>query len=445
MMGRLTKAWQSLRQDRIFGRVLRNTGYLFSSNTIAMLLSVVQSIFAARLLGVEKFGVLGGITVFASTVNRLFSFRMGEVVVRYLGQYVTEKRFDRAGALVKAAALAEVGTSTLAYIALLLLSPLAAVLFAKDPQASPWFALYGLSILGNLIYETSTGVLQVGGHFRSQALINLGQSVLTAGMIFYAYLTGAGLLLVLWAYLLGKVILGIGPVVLAWIRLNKLLGAGWWKASFKLLPPWRELFRFAASSNLSATVNLVARDSEQLWVNYLLNPLLGGYYKTALAIINLVMMPITPFINTTYPEISRHVASKEWTLLRSLLRRVTLVSGGWTAMVGIGLVLFGNWLILLYGVEYLPAYPVMLVLLLGFGLANVLFWNRPLLLALDVPVYPFQVTLACALVKVPLSFLLVPHFGYVAQAVLLTLYLVVSVGLIVRRGFKELHKAEQSS
>ncbi len=46
------------------GRVLRNTGYLFSGSTISLALSMVQSIFAARLLGVEGFGLLGMITVF---------------------------------------------------------------------------------------------------------------------------------------------------------------------------------------------------------------------------------------------------------------------------------------------------------------------------------------------------------------------------------------------
>jgi hypothetical protein len=37
------------------------------------------------------------------------------------------------------------------------------------------------------------------------------------------------------------------------------------------------------------------------------------------------------------------------------------------------------------GGEYLPALPVILVLLAGYGFANVFFWNRPLLLAFGKP------------------------------------------------------------
>ena len=154
-MSWLGERWRAWRQDRLLGAVVRNSSYLFSGNTISMALSVVQSIFAARLLGVDGFGTLGVVTVFASTVNRLFSFRMGELVVKYMDQHRAENRPDRAAAVVKAAALAESITSLLAFAVLVLLSPLAAQIFAKDPAATPWFLIYGLIIPGNLATETA--------------------------------------------------------------------------------------------------------------------------------------------------------------------------------------------------------------------------------------------------------------------------------------------------
>lgn len=441
-MKMLGEWWRVWREDRLLQDIVRNTGYLFSSSSLSIVLGMVQSIFAARLLGVERLGILGTITVFASTLNRLFSFRMGELVVKYLGEYLVEKRHDRGGALVKAAALAEATSSILAFLLLFLLAPLAAQYLAKDPTTTILFRLYGISILGSLTAETSIGVLQLDNRFRSQAVINWIQSSLTALIILAAYITDAGMLLVLVAYLLGKLILGIGPAIIAWRSLKRLLGSGWWRTSFSLLPSWRELSRFALSTNMSATVNLIVRDSEILWVSYFLSPLEAGYYKIALAIINLVVMPITPFISTTYPEISRSIATRKWSQLRHLLRRVTFISGGWTGLAGIGLVLFGKWVILLYGAEYLPAYSCILILLVGFGVANTLFWNRPLLLAFGLPTYPFLIMTIAGLGKVLLAFLLVPRVGYQAEAALLSLYFIISVGLIVRRGLKEFRQAE---
>ena len=419
---------------------MRNTGYLFSGSTVSMLLSLLQSMFAAWLLGVAGLGHLGNITVFTSTINRLFSFRMGELVVRYMDKFHAEGREDRAAAVVKAAALAEALTSLFAFGLLLLLAPWAALTFSKDASLAPLFMFYGLTIPGNLMTETSTGVLQVGRRFRSQAWINVGQAWLTALLIAAAYFGGGGLGEVVAAYLLGKLILGLTPMLLAWRALRERFGAGWWRVSFDLLPPLKELAFFAFATNFSATLNLLVRDSEQLWVSYFLSPYEGGLYKVALAIINLVMVPITPFISTTYPELSKAVAQKAWPQLRRLLRRVTLIAGGFTVIVGLGLVLFGNLLITIYGKgpDFLPAYPALLVLLLGYGLANALFWNRSLLLALHQPGFPFKVTLLTGLAKVGLSFVLVPLYGILAQAALLSAYLATSVLAIAWKGLKEI-------
>ncbi len=51
-------------------RVLRNSGYILSANTASAALSFLQTLMAARLLGVAGYGVLGTITVFASSFPR---------------------------------------------------------------------------------------------------------------------------------------------------------------------------------------------------------------------------------------------------------------------------------------------------------------------------------------------------------------------------------------
>ena len=94
-------------QDRLLGRVLKNSSYLFASYVLGGLLTLLT----ARLLGAASFGVLGTISVFSSNINRLFSFRMSELVVRYVSHYQAENRLDKAAAVVKAAALTEALTS----------------------------------------------------------------------------------------------------------------------------------------------------------------------------------------------------------------------------------------------------------------------------------------------------------------------------------------------
>jgi O-antigen/teichoic acid export membrane protein len=434
----------SWRQDRVLGAILRNSGYLFSSSAISTGLGFVQSVFAARLLGLAGFGVLGLVTVFASTVNRLFSFRMGELVVRYAGKALAEKDTRRAAAVVKFAMLTEALTSILAFLTLLLLAPLAAVFLVKDAETSIYITLYGISVLGSLIAESSNGVLQMTRKFNKMAVLNLLQALLTAGLIIAAFFLRTGWL-VLMAYLIGKLILGIGPAVLALRSLDDTFGRGWLRTPMSHLPPLRELVGFAVSTNLSATINLVVRDGELLWVAYFLNPEVVGYYKVALAIVNFIGIPVDPLISTSYPEINHAVAERSWGGLRRLLRRVTALAGGWTAITVLGMVVLGPLLILLYGTEYLPAYPALLILLVGFGMANALFWNRTLLLSLGHAAYPFRVMLIAGVIKVLLAFVLVPLGGLAAAAALLSGWLAVSVGLNVFQGLRLVRAAESQA
>lgn len=435
-----------LSEDRVFSRVLKNTGYLFSSTTIGLLLSLVQSIFAARLLGVAAFGLIGILTTFVSNVSRLFSFRMGEFIVRYLGKELTEENRQKAGAVVKIAMMIEGATSIIAFVVLMLLAPVGAKYFAKDIQTLPLIQLYGFSILAKMFSETSIGFLQITNRFRIQAMINLAQSVITALLIFIAFLVDGSIYFVLIAYLVGKIILGVSPFILALYYLPGQLGRGWWKTPLAVLPPFREIALYTLSTNLSGTVKMVASESEPLLLGYFLDQRAVGLYKLALSIVNPLMMPITPFISTTFPEMTRSIVAKSWDQLRKLLRRVTLISAGWTGLVWLVMLVLGRWLIqLFYGSEFVPAYPVTMLLLVGFGVANIFFWNRSLLLSFGKANIPLYVLLVTAIVKTALAFWIVPQMGIMGEGYLLTGYLVISTGVLVFIGLRTISKTSARS
>ncbi len=434
-------------QDGLLRGVLRSSSYLFSANTIAIGLSTMQGILAARLLGLEQFGILtGAIMPLASNINRFVSFRMSEVVVRYCGNLLADGKRDQAAAAVKAAALTETVSTLLAYGLLALLTPWASVAFAKDPATAPLFLLYGLVLLANLMYETSLGLMQSGKRFDRIALVNLGQSVITASLIAWAYFTHGGVIDVLRAYLLGKSFAGVMMMALGWRQAGKVLGPGWWRTPFSALPAPLSLLRFAVSTNLQGTVNLFARDSETILISWLRSPAEAGYFKIALSVINLVVLPIDPFITPTYAEITRSIAERQLAATRRLLKRISMLAASWVGLAIVGLALTGWWLIpLVYKPEYAPAYPALLILLAGYGMAGIFQWNRPLLLALGHPGYPLRVSAAVGVVKTALTFALVPLLGYLAEAALMAGYLIVSIGIIVRRGLALLNQQSKTN
>jgi O-antigen/teichoic acid export membrane protein len=432
------------REDRLLRTVVRNSSYLFSSNTISMGLASLQGLLAAALLSVADYGLLGMIIAFASNINRLLSFRMSELVVKYAGQYLAEEDKSQAAAVIKIAGLSEALTSVFAYSLLVLTAHAAAVYIIKDEAAAPWILLYGLALLANLMTETAMAVLQLGGHFRTLAVLNLGQNLLTASWIGVVFLQRGSLMDVLVAYLAGKLLYGMGVMVAAVYWLRPLLGHGWWQVSPNKLRHKKELIRFAFSTNLSQTVNMLIRDNEVLWVGFFLSTVEAGYYKFGLAIMNVIVLPISPFIQTTFPEINRTVTQRVWARLRLLLRRTSWIAAGWTLITGLGMVLTGPALLAWFkNGQYGPAFPVILVLFAGFSFANLFYWNRPLMLALERPNFPLLVTFSVGLIKTVLMFLLVRPFGVIMQALLLSGYFIISIGIIVWKGLWVVQQAQE--
>jgi O-antigen/teichoic acid export membrane protein len=434
------RQFEKMRKDELLSKVIRNSAHLFSSNSISLVLSFVQGILAARLLGAAGFGLVAIVMGYASTVNGFFSFRMSELVVRYGGEYLEKGEDQKAAALIKAAGLGEAAVSVLAFIFVALTASPATRFIAKTSGVEWMFILYSLGLLANFNTETSTGILQVTDKVKLRGTINLIQSIVSALIIVAAYVLNGNLIIILTAYLLGKAILGIGLFIAAQIQLRRVLGIEWIKAPFSVLPSVRELIRFAISSNLSATAILVFRESEVLWVGFFLTTEAAGLYKIAYTIISFLSVPADPLILTVYPELNRLIVQKAWPRLRDFLRKVTTVAFAYNFALALGLIFFGRWLLWIYGEQYVAAYPALIALLVGMVFNYTLFWNRPLLLSFGLPTFPLWATLSAGLLKVVLSFLLVPRYGYVMEAALLSFYYILSVGAIVWRGNYELSK-----
>lgn len=428
------------KDDPLFGRVIRSSAHLFTSNTISLGLSVVMSALSFRLLGASGSGLIALVMSYTSTVNSLLSFRMGELVVRYGGEYLEKGDRQKASALIKTAALAEAVVSVIAFLVVLASSAWASQTFTKSTDATLLYIVFSVGLLANFNTETSLGILQVTGKIRQQGTINLIQSVASLLIVISAFFLPNPLWVVLTAYLVSKVIPGLGLYWMGRRQLQRELGADWKTAPAMNLSESRGLIRFAVSSNISATIIKIFRESEPLWVGLFLSTEAVGYYKAAYSLVSFLSVPADPLIAATYPEINRLVVQKAWAPLRSFLRKVTTLSFAINAAAALGFIFLGKFALILFTgrQEFAVAYPTMLALLVGLAFNYTLFWNRPLLLSLGLPEFPIWVTLIVGLIKVTLAFWLVPQYGMVAAGALLSFYYIASVGVMALRGVKEI-------
>jgi stage V sporulation protein B len=437
---KINQLYQRAFDSDFLRRIARNSSYLVSATVLAAGLGMVQNVFQARALGAAGVGLLAAVAGFAAVVNRFTSFRIDELVVKYVRLYEERKQPKKAAAVYKLAALLEAGGSIAAFVLIVLLAPLGVYLFSDIRGVESIFILYGSIALINIVFDSSEGMLHVFNRFDIKSIIEIAQSILRLGLTVFVFLTGGGLQEMVLAELAGRLLRALAFTVVAFKTATAHWGRGWWRTPIfsTLWADKRSLLTFAFSTNLSATVSLVAKDSEGLWVNAFLGNVAGGYYNLALSLIGLLQIPVSPLPSTTYPELSRAVAQDNWAAVRKVLSRASILASLYSIPVALVLILFGREIILLlYTADFLPAYLPLIILVLGYSFANTFYWNRIALLAFNRPIYPTLVNLVGMVLKVAGVFLFA-SYGAVAFAALLSGYYVFTVSLAVARVLADL-------
>ena len=131
-----------------------------------------------------------------------------------------------------------------------------------------------------------------------------------------------------------------------------------------------------------------------------------GYFKIAMTLTIPITLILDPFIAPTYTEISRTIAEFQWGTTLRLLKRVTMITGGVVLAIWTAWALTGWWIIpTVYKPQASPVYPLLLILVAGYGFASTFQWNRSLFLSLGKAGYPVLITLLTGIVELALDIL----------------------------------------
>ena len=269
-------------------RIVKNSSYLVSATVLAAAMGMLQNSFQYRALGAAGIGLLAAVATFSNVINRFTSFRIDELVVKYVRLYEERRQHERAAAVYKLAALLEMSGSVAAFLLIMLLAPLGVYLFSDIAGVESIFILYGSLVLINVFFDSSDGMLQVFNRFDVKSIIDISQGVVRLGLTVLVFLTGGGLREMILAELAGRLLRSMAVTAFALYTAGRQWGAGWWRTPISVLSTERRsLLTFAFSTNLSATVSLVSKDSEDLWVNAFLGNVTGGFYSLARTLIGL--------------------------------------------------------------------------------------------------------------------------------------------------------------
>lgn len=366
-------------KDQHFRSLLRNSSYLAVSRGVAAVCSLAALALAGRGLGVILFGTLILITSYARAASGIAKFQSWQLIVRYGGQGLAAGNPERFKTSTGFALALDVLSGVAGMIVAVLILPLIAYWIGIGGQYL-WLAMLYCTLLPTMGAAAPSGVLRTLDRFDLISWAGTVTPIMRAILSAAAFLADAPLPIFVLIWFVTDLCGDLYTWLLAWRELKRRELHRGIRPTLK--PAGLEdAWRFAININLAVGLSMVWGPIARLVVGGLLGPAGAALFRIASSLADSAQKPADLLGKAFYPEIVRmdFTTKTPW---RLMLRGAALASG--VALIAILLLLVGGkpLLGLLFGEDFLGAYPPLVVLMLV-----------PLLGVLSFPLSPMLYTL----------------------------------------------------
>lgn len=405
-----------LTSDKPMARIARNMAWLMSGKGVGAVLSLVYLGIATRALGVADFGRFALILAMGSAIALFAQFDCWRVVMRFGAAHLQAGRNDELGRLVAACRIFDLAGvlvgSAIAWAIVTLL-----VYFGQwDAETGRAALLYCLALLA-AVRSTPNGVLRLHHRFD---LSTYAETMVPIVRIF-------GTLIALFVqpnvvgFLVAWAVSELVAAITFWIFASRVDPAALeWRHSLHFRRTLREemgLLSFLTVSNLGISLAGFTTQVPVLLLGSFVGPAAAGLFRLAFQLSRAIAKVVTLLSRSTFAELNHVRAKGGDQALHKLLRkadRIALIGGVGMMLVVVVLGKPALWLIA--GSEFLPAYPILLILGIGVAADLIAINKEPALLAATSGISALRLRIIGAGIQLVLLAVLLPLWQEIGAA-----------------------------
>ncbi|MGW8203927.1 lipopolysaccharide biosynthesis protein [Sphingomonas bisphenolicum] len=393
-----------------FARILANTAWLLGGKGVGAVLSLAYLAIVTRTLGVADFGRFALVLSAANVIKTLVSFDSWQIVVRYGQPHLAEENGDALNRVLRFCILIDLASAVAGGLIAAAIILLFGDLLGIGPDMG-WQVWAFCMVMMITIRSSPTGVLRLFDRFDSAAFAET--------MIPVGRMIGAGVAL--------AVMPDISGFLIAWAFAELLCALSYWQLALKVghgrIGSWRAgraldaraenpgIVGFLTATNLQTSLSSIGQQVAVLIVGGFVGPAGAGLYRLANQLANSLTKISSLLSRSIFVELAR-TSTHGKDALSALFRRtnrLALVAGA--VIIGL-IVTIGHPLLgLIAGKDFLPAYPLLLLLGIAACIDLVGVSYRPLLMATDRAGLSLRITFVSTLLLLGLQSALLPLYG----------------------------------
>ena len=402
------------RQDG-FSRILANTGWLLGGKGVGAVLSLAYLAIVTRTLGVADFGRFALVLSAATVIKTITSFDSWQIVVRYGQTHLATGNADALNRVLRFCILIDLASAVVGgAIAAFIILAFGGLL--ELPPGMGWQAWIFCMVMMITIRSSPTGILRLFDRFDSAALAET--------MIPVGRMIGAVAALWLMPTITGFLIAwGAAELLCAiaywWLALREGRGRiGQWRAGRAMDARTENpgIIGFLTATNLQTSLSSMGQQVAVLVVGLFVGPVGAGLYRLANQLANSLTKISGLLSRSIFVELSRS-GSQGGEALGALFRRtnrLALVAGA--VIIALILIIGHPLLGLIAGRDFLPAYPLLLLLGIAACIDLIGVSYRPLLMATDRAGLSLRITFISTALLLGMQAALLPLYGTIGAA-----------------------------
>jgi O-antigen/teichoic acid export membrane protein len=339
---------------------------------IAAVCGLVSTALTAHALPVEQFGLIILLHTYIKVVKGFLNFRTFESVVRYGVPLHDSGNESRLKSLLRSTIIIDFSSSLGATLIGVAAVPVAAWLLHWDTQVTQWAGYYALIMITTGV-NTSNGILRLYDRFDALSVQSTVAPMLRMLLVTLAWALDGGMLMFLlawgFAYCVGNIYMFARGMLELRTRLSTPLWEGY---------RWREIldhdggfWRFIGVVYWQTSLDLVPKQLSTLLAGNLLGPAAAGLFRLAREISTILSRPAALLRDVLFPNLTRSWQADEGGF-KKLPFRTSLIAGCAGFLIAIFAWFAGETLLAIIGEDYVPAAPLVVLLLVAasFELAS---------------------------------------------------------------------------
>ncbi len=401
-------------------------GATLGIQTIGGLLQVYLSV---RILSIEGFGILAIIMAVTGLVHGLIAISGDDIVTSMANKAVAEGKSDQASSILRFTMVFSIALSLIAYTIIIGLGAYANEFLRIDEANVNALLLFGIVGILMSTKAESMAMLRLSDCVSLGAAVTTASSLTRISFLALAWFRDGDLIDVVWAYIIGAAVNGVGMLIITVITAHRAGITGLFRSLSIRIPS--DALRFQFGDYGKKSIIVLVDNMDYIIISQFVGASGIGLYRVARQLVDMAKRPFLLIHSALLTEYSRNWFANELVRLRRTVFRFTLLSS-LLGILGFGLLtLFRQPIInIVSGEDFSEASSLVLIMIPGIAMASVaVFTTLPTAMG---RIFPSFLSTAAGLVAFVASIMwLTPRHGAAGGAWARTIYFLVATAAIL--------------